>query len=105
MTQEQHDYEMGCAAQAQAKHEAQMLNSEQKPQSCQTRVSCRAFVLERAKKHLGNKFKHFDTGQTLEEGYFTWSVSVSKFFGGMHVAYGGWVVWSACGGWLAEPCT
>jgi hypothetical protein len=75
------------------------------PQSCQTRVSCRAFVLERAKKHLGNKFKHFDTGQTLEEGYFTWSVSVSKFFGGMHVAYGGWVVWSACNGWLAEPCT
>ena len=54
---------------------------------------------------MGNKFKHFDTGQTLEEGYFTWSVSVSKFFGGMHVAYGGWVVWSACGGWLAEPCT
>jgi hypothetical protein len=71
---------------------------------CQTRVSCRAFVLERAKKHLGNKFKHFGTGQTLEEGYFTWSVSVSKFFGGMHVAYGGWVVWSASGGWLAEPC-
>ena|SRR5690606_6635816 len=66
--------------------------------------SGRAFVLERAKKHLGNKFKHFSTGQTLEEGYFTWSVSVSKFFGGMHVAYGGWVVWSASGGWLAEPC-
>ena len=67
-------------------------------------VSCRAFVLERAKKHLGNKFKHFGTGQTLEEGYFTWSVSVSKFFGGMHVAYGGSVVWSAVAGWLAEPC-
>jgi len=70
----------------------------------QHNVSCRAFVLERAKKHLGDKFKHFGTGQTLEEGYFTWSVSVSKFFGGMHVAYGGWVVWSAVGGWLAEPC-
>ena len=69
---------------------------------CQTRVSCRAFVLERAKKHLGNKFKHFGTGQTLEEGYFTWSVSVSKFFGGMHVAYGGWVVWIRYRDWETD---
>ena len=88
-----------------------MLNSETKDEGLQSTpafaklpVSCRAFALERAKKHLGNKFKHFGTGQTLEDGYFTWSVSVSKFFGGMHVAYGGWVVWSAVGGWLAEPC-
>lgn len=80
------------------------LNTKQNPPLQQTAVSCRAFVLERAQKHLGNKFKHFGTGQTLEEGYFTWSVQVAKCFGGMHVAYGGYVVWSAVGGWLAEPC-
>ena len=84
--------------------EEKNINKPQKPAFLVGAVSCRAFVLQRAKKHLGNKFKHYGTGQTLEEGYFTWSVSVSKFFGGMHVAYGGWVVWSACGGWLAEPC-
>lgn len=67
-------------------------------------VSCRAFVLDRAKKYLGSKFKHNAAGQILEEGYFVWSVQVSKFFGGLHVAYGGWVVWSASKGWLAEPC-
>ena len=84
--------------------ENENLNKHESANSDLGAVSCRAFVLERAKKHLGNKFKHFGTCQTLEEGYFTWSVSVSKFFGGMHVAYGGWVVWSASKGWLAEPC-
>ena len=67
-------------------------------------VSCRAFVLQRAKTFLGNKFVHFGTGQILTGGYFEWSVQVAKCFGGLHVAYGGWVVWSASEGWLAEPC-
>lgn len=80
------------------------MNAPQKRQSAIQHVSCRAFVLERAKKHLGNRFKHFGTGQILDEGYFTWSVQVDKRFGGIHVAYGGWVVWSVSKGWLAEPC-
>jgi hypothetical protein len=61
------------------------------------------FALKRAKKYLGDKFYHFGTGQILEDGRFVWSVSVSHFFGGLHVSYGGWVVWSVSKGWLAKP--
>ena len=81
-----------------------MMNTPQKRQSAIQHVSCRAFVLERAKKHLGNRFRHFGTGTILTGENFTWTVQVAKCFGGMHVAYGGWVVWSASKGWLAEPC-
>lgn len=68
------------------------------------KVDTRQFVLNRARLFLGNRFLHFGTGQTIEDGWFDWSVSVSKFFGGIYVSYGGWVVWSASKGWLAEPC-
>mgnify|MGYP000199210992 CR=1 FL=1 len=75
-----------------------------RPNIGNTNVSCRAFVLQRAKIFLGNKFIHFGTGQILTGDYCEWSVQVAKCFGGLHVAYGGWVVWSASKGWLAEPC-
>lgn len=67
-------------------------------------VSCRAILLQRTKNFLGQKFLHFGTGQVLNDGYFTWSVAVSKFFGGIHVTYGGYVVWSAVNGYMAKPC-
>lgn len=86
-----------------SKTDEKVSTEEQKP-SLIGGVSCRAFVLERAKKHLGNRFRHFGTGTILTGENFTWSVQVAKCFGGMHVSYGGWVVWSACGGWSAEPC-
>lgn len=67
-------------------------------------VSCRDFVLDRAKAFCGKKFKHKGTGHIIETDRFTWNVQVAKCFGGLHVACGGYVVWSASWGWFCEPC-
>lgn len=62
----------------------------------------RQFLLNRAKKRMGDKFLHYGTGQEITAANWKWSVDVSSLFGGLHVACGSWVVWTACTGWEAK---
>ncbi len=63
-------------------------------------------LIERAKKRLGSSFYHFGTKQTIKTNSgFQWACDVSSVWGGLAVCYGGWIVWSATKGWLAEQCS